>query len=58
VWGKVVLYLKPMAKHFLKTLVVFIGMIILGLIGVFLVSYFDKGGESVNTPNSKVQVAK
>ncbi|MFA5095636.1 MAG: hypothetical protein WC447_03200 [Candidatus Paceibacterota bacterium] len=47
-----------MAKHFLKTLVVFIGMIILGLIGVFLVSYFDKGGESVNTPNSKVQVAK
>lgn len=31
-----------LTRHFLKTLVVFTGLIVLGLIGVFLVSYFDK----------------
>ena len=33
-----------LTKHFLKTLVIFLGMIMLGLVGVFLVSYFDEGG--------------
>ncbi len=31
-------------RHFFKTLVLFTGMILLGLIGIFLVSYFDEGG--------------
>ena len=33
-------------RHFLKTLIMFTGMIILGLLGVFLVSYFSNGGET------------
>src|SRR3989344_319301 len=40
-----------MVRHFLKTLIVFLGMIILGLIGVFLVNYFDKAeGETPELP--------
>jgi hypothetical protein len=35
---------EQMTKHFLKTLIMFTGMIILGLVGVFLVSYFDEVG--------------
>jgi len=31
-------------KHFFKILIIFITMIIIGLIGVFLVNYIDKGG--------------
>ena len=42
-------------RHFFKILIIFIGTIILGLIGVFLVSYFDSGtgGQSsvINTLN-------
>jgi hypothetical protein len=30
-----------MAKHFLKTLTIFVFMIVLGLIGVFVVEYLD-----------------
>jgi len=30
-----------MTKHFITTLIIFTGMIILGLIGVFLVNFFD-----------------
>ncbi len=37
-------------KHFFKTLILFAGMIILGLTGVVLVSYIDKNGES-SVPN-------
>ena len=47
-----------MARHFLKTLIVFLGMIILGLIGVFLVNYFDKGEELTNKIDNQIQVAK
>jgi len=47
-----------MVKHFLKTLIVFLGMIILGLIGVFLVNYFDKEETSINTINNQTQVAE
>lgn len=47
-----------MTKHFLKTLIIFAGMIIIGLIGVILVSNFEKGDELTNTPNNKTEVAK
>ena len=47
-----------MVKHFLKTLIVFLGMIILGLIGVFLVNYFDKEEELTNKIDNQIQVAK
>jgi len=33
-------------KHFLKTLIIFTGMIILGLTGIFLVGHFDKENNS------------
>ncbi|PIP69045.1 hypothetical protein CO033_01665 [Candidatus Nomurabacteria bacterium CG_4_9_14_0_2_um_filter_32_10] len=50
--------LKIMLKHFIKTLLIFLGMIVLGLIGVYLVSYFDdmKGNESIL--NSNTELAK
>jgi len=41
-------------KHFFKILVVFTGMIILGLLGVLLVNYFDKGEASKMLNNSRV----
>ena len=45
-------------KHFLKGLMIFLLMIILGLIGVFLVSYFDQDtGQTVDT-NNAMKVAK
>jgi len=44
-----------MAKHFFKTLVIFLVMIGFGLLGVFLVNYFDKNGESID---NKTQIAK
>jgi hypothetical protein len=34
-----------LTKHFLKTLILFTMMIMLGLVGVFLVGYFDKEGQ-------------
>jgi len=48
-----------MTQHFIKTLIIFTGMIVVGLIGVFLVSYFGEGGEGSatlksNTSNIKV----
>ena len=39
-----------MAKHFLKTLLIFIGMIALGLVSIFLISYFNKGENGENLP--------
>jgi hypothetical protein len=38
-------------KHFIKTLLIFSGMIAIGLLGVFLLSHFDKSGESVKLPS-------
>jgi hypothetical protein len=35
-----------MTRHFFKSLIVFAGMIILGLVGVYLVSYFDLDPEN------------
>lgn len=40
-------------KHFLKTLLMFVGMIVIGLLGVFLISYFD-GGKDAGTTTSNV----
>jgi len=50
-------YNKIMVKHFLKTLSIFIFMIILGLIGVYLVGYFDNNEESANVLNNQAEVA-
>lgn len=33
-------------RHFMKTLVLFTGMIVLGLLVIFVVSYLDQAGES------------
>lgn len=47
-----------MAKHFLKTLVIFIVMIIIGLLGVYLVNYFDDIEKSGNMVNSYNELAE
>ncbi|MDQ3075568.1 MAG: hypothetical protein M3Q34_00355 [bacterium] len=39
-------------KHFFKTLIMFTGMIIVGLLGIFLVSYFDVGSEEADTEDT------
>jgi hypothetical protein len=47
-------------KHFFKTLVMFTGMIIVGLLGIFLVSYFDEqkaGGGGEVSADSMNEVA-
>lgn len=43
-----------MTKHFYFTLTIFIGMIALGLVGVYLVSYFNEQGNS-STASVKCQ---
>jgi len=45
-------------KHFFKILLIFAGMIILGLIGVFLASYFDKTGEQSTILNNAFPAVK
>jgi hypothetical protein len=47
-----------MVKHFLKTLSIFMIMIILGLLGVFLVNHFDEAGKVTNATNDETEVAK
>jgi len=47
-----------MLKHFLKTLAVFIVMIILGLLGVFLINEYNDEIEASNPLGSQAQVAK
>jgi len=47
-----------MLKHFIKTLGLFVILIILGLFGVFLVNYFDEGDKIINTENNSVQLAE
>jgi hypothetical protein len=41
-----------MNKHFIKTVLLFTGMIIVGLLGVFLLSYFDKSDEPALLPGN------
>ena len=47
-----------MAKHFWKTVIIFIIMIVIGLIGVVIVSNLDEEDKSSNMLNNKVEVAK
>ena len=44
-------------KHFVRGLVTFTGMILLGLIGVFLMNYFIEAG-GLKTPESVEEVAE
>jgi len=41
-----------LSKHFLKTLLIFTGMIALGLISIFFISYFNKGEGTGNVPTT------
>lgn len=45
-------------KHFFKILIIFIGIIIIGLISVFLVNYFDKSGEQSMILNNAIPIVK
>lgn len=45
-----------LTKHFFKILTLFAGMIVLGLLGVFLASYLEE--KNPVGPDSKTQVAK
>jgi len=47
-----------MVKHFLKTLSIFIIIVLFGLVGVYLVMYFDGGGDLMETLNNKIGFAK
>ncbi|KKS23355.1 MAG: hypothetical protein UU82_C0032G0007 [Candidatus Nomurabacteria bacterium GW2011_GWC2_41_8] len=47
-----------LTRHFLKTLMIFAAMIVLGIIGLFASSYFNNGGEKAPDINSGTQVAK
>ncbi|MFA5777918.1 MAG: hypothetical protein WC870_00280 [Candidatus Paceibacterota bacterium] len=47
-----------MTKHFFKTLTLFAFMIILGLVGVFVVNYFDKGETITIDANDNTEVAE
>ena len=38
-------------KHFIKTLLLFTAMIFFGLLGVYLLGYFDKSGGQAGIPN-------
>lgn len=39
-------------KHFFKVLILFTGMILVGLLGVFLVSHFREGATQANVTES------
>ena len=41
-----------MVKHFLKTLLIFSGMILIGLIGVILVNYYDEKNQKADVIKS------
>jgi hypothetical protein len=47
-----------MTGHFLKTLLIFAGMIIIGLIGVYLVTHYDNSQESVISSGNSSQTGK
>ena len=47
-----------MVKHFFKALGLFILIIILGLIGVVVVNYFEKNNVEITNTNNQIQVAK
>jgi preprotein translocase subunit SecG len=45
-------------KHFLKALFAFIAIIVLALIGLVLVNYFEQNGGDATASSSPTQVAK
>ena len=47
-------------KHFFKILLIFMGMIALGLIGIFVVNFFSAEGGHAENPNNgtHTEVAK
>lgn len=47
-----------MVRHFVKTFVAFMGMIIFGLVGVYLINYFDKINEAKTAAETETGVAK
>jgi hypothetical protein len=48
--------MSPMvSKHFFKTVILFIGIISLGLVGVFLVSHFDVANKELDAKNNLAQ---
>jgi hypothetical protein len=47
-----------MAKHFFKLLAVFLFMIVLGLVGVSVVNYFDNANAQVTDGSNQPQLAK
>lgn len=44
-------------KHFLKTLLIFLGMIALGLIGVYLINHFDSSENQIKK-SGDINIAK
>jgi hypothetical protein len=47
-----------MARHFFKIFSVFLGMIILGLVGVLVINYLDNRAEDDSTADANTEVAK
>lgn len=47
-----------MTKHFFKIFSVFLGMIIIGLIGVFVVNYLDDRATDATAVDANTEVAK
>jgi len=45
-------------KHFFKILIIFVVTIVVVLISVFLVTYFDNGGEQSSIVNKAIPVLK
>jgi hypothetical protein len=47
-----------MAKHFFKILAIFASMIILGLVGVSIMSYFNQDNMQATGTNNSIRVAE
>ena len=47
-----------MTKHFFKTLLIFTGLILLGITGVILVNYYDEDIKTANTEDTQAQIVE
>jgi hypothetical protein len=47
-----------LTKHFFKILMIFTMMIVLGLVGIFVLKYFDQNGGQGTEANNQTPVAK
>ena len=45
-------------KHFIKTLLIFAGMIFIGLLGVYLINHFDNDDKGGGISGNTTEVAK